>query len=84
MMVQEAIDVSQSLGPDNNLIAHLGVKIPHPKLYSSEPDLKKFKTFITGMLWWLSMNLPLSSETTLLQVKYVGTHLMGDMQEWYI
>ena len=48
-MVQEAIDVSWSLGP-NNLVTHIGVKIPHPKLYLGEADLKKFETFITGVL----------------------------------
>ena len=49
-MVQEAIDVSWSLGPDNVLVTHLGVKIPDPKPYSGEADLEKFETFITGVL----------------------------------
>ena len=50
MMVQEAINVSRSLGPDNDLITHIGVNIPHPELYSGEADLKKFETFIAGIL----------------------------------
>ena len=50
VMVQEAIDVSRSLGPNNDLVTHLGVKIPHPKPYSGEADLKKFETFIAGIL----------------------------------
>ena len=50
VMVQEAINVSQSLGPDNNLVTHIGVKTPHPELYSGEADLKKFETFIAGVL----------------------------------
>ena len=58
--------------------------MPHPEPCLGEPDLKKFKMFVTGMLRWLSMNLPLRSETTLLQVKYVGTCLTDDAQEWYI
>ena len=49
-MVQEAINVSWSLGPDNDLVTCIGVKIPHPEPYSGEADLGKFKTFITGML----------------------------------
>ena len=49
-MVQEAINVSQSLGPDNNLITHIGVTIPHPEPYSGEADLKKFEMFIAGVL----------------------------------
>ena len=46
-MVQEAINVSWSLGPNNDLITRIGVKIPHPEPYSGEADLKKFKMFIT-------------------------------------
>ena len=60
------------------------MKIPHPKPYLGEADLEKFEVFITGKLQWLSMSVPLSPETTMLQVKYVGTHLMDNMQEWYV
>ena len=84
VMVQEAIDVSWILGPDNNLITHIGVKIPHPEPYLGEADFEKFETFITGILRWLSMSVPLTPDTTMLQVKYVGTHLADDAQEWYI
>ena len=30
------------------------------------------------------MSMPLTPDTTMLQVKYVGTHLTDDTQEWYI
>ena len=61
------------------------MNIPHPELYSGEADLEKFETFITGVLRWLSMSvLPLTPDTTMLQVKYVGTCLADDAQEWYI
>ena len=50
VMVQEAIEVSWSLGPDNDLITRLGMKIPHPEPYSGEADLKKFEMFIAGVL----------------------------------
>ena len=83
-MVQ-AIDVSQSLGPDNDLVTRIGVKIPHPEPYSGEADLEKFEMFIAGRLRWLSMSVPLTPDTTMLQVKYVGTCLADDAQEeWYI
>ena len=84
MMVQEAIDVSRSLGPNNDLVTRIGVKIPHPEPYSGEADHEKFKTFIAGVLRWLSMSVPLTPDTTMLQVKYVGTCLVDDTQEWYI
>ena len=84
MMVQEAINVSWSLGPNNDLVTRIGEKIPHPTPYSGEADLKKFKTFITGILRWLSMSMPLTPDNTMLQVKYVGTRLADDAQEWYI
>jgi len=83
-MVCEAIEVSRSMGPDNDIATRLGVKIPHPELYSGEADLEKFEVFITGILRWLSMSMPLSPETTMLQVKYMGTHLTDDAQEWYV
>ena len=50
VMVQEAININQSLGPDNDLITCLGVKIPHPEPYSGEADLETFETFIAGIL----------------------------------
>ena len=83
-MVQEAIDMSRSLGPDNNLVTRIGVNIPYPKPYSGEADLEKFKTFIAGVLRWLSMSVRLTPDTTMLQVKYMGTCLVDDTQEWYI
>ena len=84
MMVQEAINVSRSLGPDNDLVTCIGVKIPHPEPYLGEADLKKFKTFIVGILRWLSMSVPLTPDTMMLEVKYMGTCLADDTQEWYI
>ena len=49
-MVQEAINVSRSLGPNNDLVTHIGVKIPHPELYLGEANLEKFEMFIAGVL----------------------------------
>ena len=83
-MVQEAINISQSLGPNNDLITCIGVKIPHPEPYLGEVDLKKFETFITGILRWLPMSVPLTPDTMMLQVKYMGMCLTDDAQELYI
>ena len=60
------------------------MKIPHPKPYLGEADLEKFEMFIAGILRWLSMSVPLTPDTMMLQVKYVGMHLADDTQEWYI
>ena len=30
------------------------------------------------------MSVPLTPDTTMLQVKYVGTRLVDDAQEWYV
>ena len=76
--------MSWSLGPDNDLVTRIGGKIPHPEPYLGEADLEKFETFIAGILRWLSMSVPLTPDTTMLQVKYMGTHLADDAQEWYI
>jgi len=60
--------------------------MPHPESYSGEPDLERFQVFIAGLLRWLSMNQLLGSdpETTLIQLRYLGTCLTGNAQEWYV
>ena len=77
LMVHEAQVATNGLNPENNILTHAGVKIPHPKPYSGEPDLERFKVFVAGLLRWLSMNLLLGSETgsTLAQLRYLGTCL---------
>jgi len=47
---------------------------------------KDFMVFIAGLLGWLSMNQFLGSDpkTTLIQLRYLGTCLTGNAQEWYI
>src|SRR6266481_5683285 len=85
LMIDEAERVQEGLGPDLDIFAHAGVKIPHPEPYSGEVDLERFKVFVAGILRWLSLNLLLGSSTnsTLVQLKYLGTHLAGDASEWY-
>src|SRR6266481_9757030 len=85
LMVHEARVVTDGLDPENNILTHTGVKIPHPEPYSGEPDLERFEVFVAGLLLWLSMNLLLGSEvgSTLAQLRYLGTCLRGDALEWY-
>ena len=76
-MVREAIEANRDLDPNNTLLAHIGVKFPHPEPYVGEPDIEQFEVFVAGVLRWLSMNLMLGSgETnTLVQLRYLGTCL---------
>ena len=84
-MIAEAKRVQEGLGPNLDIFTHAGVKIPHPEPYSGEVDLEQFEVFIAGILWWLLLNLLLGSgaNSTLVQLKYLGTCLAGDASEWY-
>jgi len=86
LMIKDARDSTEGLDPKNNVLACTGVKISQPEPYSGEADLEKFKVFIAAMLRWLSLNLLLGSDraNVLTQVRYIGTCLCGDAQEWYI
>ena len=59
--------------------------MPHPEYYSGEPDLEKFKVFIVGVLQWLSASLLLGpdKDSTAMQLRYLGSQLSGNAQEWY-
>ena len=83
-MIAEAERVQEGLGPNLDSFTRAGVKIPHPEPYSGEVDLERFEVFITGILRWLSPNLLLgsSANSTLVQLKYLGTCLAGDASEW--
>jgi len=85
LMVQEAMEMSQKLGSDNALLAHMGARFPQPKHYSGEPDLKNFKVFVAGLLWGMSVNLLLGSSDmhTLVQLRCLGACLKGAAFEWY-
>jgi len=85
-MIKDSWDSTKGLDPEKNVLACAGVKISQPEPYSSEADLKKFEVFIAATLQWLSLNLLLGSDraSVLTQVRYIGTCLRGDAQEWYI
>ena len=72
-MIAEAERVQEGLGPDLDIFARTGVKI-------GEVDLEWFEVFVAGILQWLSLNLLLGSSvnSTLVQLKYLGTHLAGN------
>ena len=46
-------------------------------------DLEEFKVFIAGILRWLKMNCLLGETSVDMWVNYLGTHLTGEVQEWF-
>ncbi len=50
LMVHEAQVATDGLDPENNILTHAGVKIPHPEPYLGKPDLERFEVFVTGLL----------------------------------
>ena len=83
-MVQVALEENRDADPEKSALAQAGIKIPHPGTYSRSADLKKLKIFIAGILQWLKMNQYLGSTNTEFQVNYLGTHLEGEAQEWFL
>ena len=59
--------------------------MPHPEYYSGEPDLERYEVFIVGVLRWLSVSLLLGpdKDSTAMQLRYLGSRLSGNAQEWY-
>ena len=57
IIVQGAFNDYWELNPNSEVFTRGRVKMPHPEYYSGEPNLKKFKVFIVGVLQWLSMSL---------------------------
>ena len=82
-MVRAALEENKDTNPTKSVLAKARVKIAHPDEYSSEPNLEKFKMFITSILRWLVMNLLLGPGTAQSQVRYLGTRLKGDALEWF-
>ena len=74
-LVQGAFSDYQESNPDSEVFTCGGVKMPHPKYYLGEPDLKTFEAFIVGILQWLSTSLVLGSdkESTAVQLQYLGS-----------
>ena len=59
--------------------------MPHPEYYSGELDLERYEVFIIGILQWLSVSLLLGQDkdSTTIQLRYLGSRLSGNAQEWY-
>jgi superfamily I DNA/RNA helicase len=71
------------MDPEKSPLANAGVKLKHPEPYSGDSDLEEFEGFIANILRWLKMNYLLGPTSTDLQVRYLGTCLTREAQEWF-
>ena len=69
--------------PDKSVLTQAGVKLTHPETYVGSSDLEEFEVFIAGILGWLKMKCLLGETSIDMQVDYLGTHLTGEVQEWF-
>jgi gag-polyprotein putative aspartyl protease len=85
ILVRGAFDDYRELNPDSEIFTRGRVKMPHPEYYSGEPDLERYEVFIVGILRWLSASLLLGpdKDSTAMQLRYLGSRLSGNAQEWY-
>ena len=82
-MIHAMLAEGQHTYPDKSVLIRASVKLDHPETYMGGSDLKEFEVFIAGILRWLKTNCLLGEARTDMQVDYLGTHLTGEMQEWF-
>ena len=82
-MIHAMLEKGQHTDPDKSVLIRASVKLDHPETYVGGSDLEEFKVFIAGILRWLKMNHLLGEASIDMQVDYLGTHLTGEVQEWF-
>jgi hypothetical protein len=82
-MIHIALADAADMDPEKSLLVKAGVKLKHPEPYSGGSDLEEFEGFVANILRWLKMNYLLGPTSIELQVRYMGTCLTGEAQEWY-
>ena len=82
-MVHSALEESQEDNSDDSVVAWMRLNISPPEEYSGNSDLKVYKTFIAGILWWLRLHSLLGVKYTETQVQFLGTWLKGNTSEWF-
>ena len=82
-MIRMALNNSIDIDPEMSILAKVGIKLAHPETYAGRSDLKEFEVFVASILRWLKMNSLLGPSSMSMQVRYLGTHLMGEAQEWF-
>jgi hypothetical protein len=60
------------------------VKLPLPEPYLGSPKLEDLEVFMSNALHWLKINCMLGAASNELQLIFLGTHLSGEAQEWYM
>ena len=82
-MIHATLAEGQHTDPDKSVLIRAGIKLDHPDTYAGGSDLEEFKVFIAGILRWRKMNCLLGEASIDMQVNYLGTHLTGEVQEWF-
>ena len=82
-MICAVLAEGQHTDPDKSVLMQAGIKLDHPETYTGGSDLEEFEVFIAGILRWLKMNCVLGETSVEMQVDYLGTHVTGEVQEWF-
>ena len=82
-MICTMLAEGKHIDPDKSVLIRASIKLDHLDTYAGGSDLKEFEVFIAGILRWLKMNCLLGETSTDMQVDYLGTHLTGEVQEWF-
>jgi hypothetical protein len=83
-MVRIALSENQSQLIDSSPLTKAGVKIPPPECYTGSAKLEDFEDFVSSMLRWLKVNGLLGAASSEWQLTFLGTHLEGEAQEWFM
>ena len=82
-MIRTTLAKGKHTDPDKSVLITASIKLDHPETYVGGSDLKEFEVFMASILRWLKMNCLLREASINMQVNYVGTHLTGEVQEWF-
>ena len=81
--VCSTLEKSQEDNPDDSVVMQTRLNISPPEEYSGSSDLKVYKMFIAGILWWLRLHGLLGVKYIKTQVQFLGTWLKGNTSEWF-
>ena len=82
-MLHSTLEESQEDDPDDSIVMWMRLNISPPEEYSGSLDLKVYKMFVEGILWWLKLHGLLGAKYTETQVQFLGTQLKGNTSEWF-
>ena len=82
-MIHAVLAQGQHTDPNKSVLTWASIKLDHPETYVGSSDLEEFEVFVAGILRLLKMSCLLGEASIDLQVDYLGTHLTGEVQEWF-